>query len=45
MKNLTIEMTIKIKKSVIWRIKLFKAIMLFAVWVGGFGGIEYIEEE
>lgn len=41
MKNVNLQIEIEIKPEVIWRLKLFMAIMRFAVWVGGFGGVEF----
>lgn len=48
MKNISIEVDFEIKPSTIWRLKLFMVIVRFAVWVGGFGGVEFeipIEDE
>ena len=41
MKNVNLQVEIEIHPEVIWRLKLFIAIMRFAVWVGGFGGVEF----
>lgn len=41
MKNVNLQIEVEIKPEVIWRLKLFMAIMRFAVWVGGFGGVEF----
>lgn len=41
MKNVNLQIEVEIHPSVIWRLKLFMAIMRFAVWVGGFGGVEF----
>jgi len=41
MKNVNLKIEVEIHPSVIWRLKLFMAIMRFAIWVGGFGGVEF----
>lgn len=41
MKNVNLQIEVEIKPEVIWRLKLFMAIMRFAVWVGGFGGVDF----
>lgn len=41
MKNVNLQIKVEIHPQVIWRLKLFMAIMRFAVWVGGFGGVEF----
>jgi len=40
-KNVNLQIDVEIKPEVIWRLKLFMVIMRFAVWVGGFGGVEF----
>jgi len=39
----TITLTVKIPKTTIIRLWLFKKIMLFAVWAGGFNGVDFVE--
>ncbi len=41
MKNVNLQIEVEIHPQVVWRLKLFMAIMRFAVWVGGFGGVEF----
>ena len=41
MKNVNLQIEVETKPEVIWRLKLFMAIMRFAVWVGGFGSVEF----
>ena len=36
--------TVKFPKIVVWRAKLFTRIVRFAVWVGGFGGVDFVEQ-
>ena len=43
MKEITVVITVK--PIVTFRLKLFVAIMRFAVWVGGFGGVEFKNEQ
>lgn len=38
-------LNVEISPIVIWRLKLFQIILRFAVWVGGFAGVEVVERE
>ena len=41
MKNVNLQIDVEVKPEVIWRLKLFMVIMCFAVWIGGFGGVDF----
>ena len=45
MKELTLQITIQAMPQLRFRLWLFKGIMRFAIWIGGFGGIEFVEQK
>lgn len=37
--------TVKFPKTTVWRAKIFIKILRFAVWIGGFGGVDFVEQD
>jgi hypothetical protein len=40
-----ISITISFPKTTVWRLKASAMIIRLATWVGGFGGVDFIEDE
>jgi len=45
MREFRLEVTVKGIPQLRFRLWLFKCLLYVAVWVGGFGGIEFVEAE